>query len=153
MNPNRPTPRHNQITNQFVIIKMTKLKNTKSSKSETYIFLLLFIYKYIDNCMYIVESISKLSHVQLYRKWKITLLDIGHSDCRVSFVVQLVKNLPAVWETWVKSLDWEDTLEMGKATHYSTLTWRIPWTIHPLPTTQEKTLHMDITRWSTPTSD
>ena len=45
-----------------------------------------------------------------------------------SVVAQLVKNLPAMWETWVQSLDWEDPLEKGKATHSSILTWRIPWT-------------------------
>ena len=42
-------------------------------------------------------------------------------------LVQLVKNLPAMWEIWVRSLDWEDTLERGKATHSSILAWRIPW--------------------------
>ena len=44
-------------------------------------------------------------------------------------VAQLVKNLPAMWETWVLSLAWEDPLEKGKATHSSILAWRIPWTI------------------------
>ena len=44
-----------------------------------------------------------------------------------SFVDQLVKNLPAVWETWVQSLGWEDPLEKGKAVHSSILAWRIPW--------------------------
>ena len=46
-----------------------------------------------------------------------------------SLVPQLVKNLPATWETWVRSLGWEDPLEKGKATHSSVLAWRIPWTI------------------------
>ena len=46
-----------------------------------------------------------------------------------SLVAQLVKNLPAMWETWDQSLDWEDLLEKGKATHSSILTWRIPWTV------------------------
>ena len=45
-----------------------------------------------------------------------------------SLVVQLVKNLPAMWETWVWSQGWEDPLEKETATHSSTLTWRIPWT-------------------------
>ena len=45
-----------------------------------------------------------------------------------SLVAQLVKNSPAMWETWVRSLDWEDPLEKGKATHSSILAWRIPWT-------------------------
>ena len=47
----------------------------------------------------------------------------------VSIVAQLVKNPPAMWETWVRSLGWEDPLEKGKSTHCSILAWRIPWTI------------------------
>ena len=43
-----------------------------------------------------------------------------------SLMAQRVKNLPAVQETWVLSLGWEDVLEKGKATHYSILAWRIP---------------------------
>ena len=43
-----------------------------------------------------------------------------------SLVAQLVKNPPAMWETWVWSLGWEDPLEKGKATHSSILAWRIP---------------------------
>ena len=46
-----------------------------------------------------------------------------------SLVAQLVKNPPAMQETWVRSLGWEDPLEKGKATHSSILAWRIPWTI------------------------
>ena len=46
-----------------------------------------------------------------------------------SLVVQLVKNPPALLETWVQSLDWEDPLEKGKATDSSILVWRIPWTV------------------------
>ena len=41
-------------------------------------------------------------------------------------VAQTVKNLPAVQETWVQSLGWEDTLEEGMATHSNILAWRIP---------------------------
>ena len=48
-----------------------------------------------------------------------------------SLVVQLVKNPPAMRETWVRSLDREDPLEKGKATHSSILPWRIPWTVYP----------------------
>ena len=46
-----------------------------------------------------------------------------------SLVAQLVKNPPAMWETWVLFLGWEDPLEKGKATHSSILAWRIPWTV------------------------
>ena len=41
-------------------------------------------------------------------------------------MAQTVKNLPAMWKTWVRSLGWEDLLEKGKATHSSILAWRIP---------------------------
>ena len=46
-----------------------------------------------------------------------------------SLVAQLVKNPPAMWETWVQSLGWKDPLEKGKATHSSILAWRIAWTV------------------------
>ena len=42
-------------------------------------------------------------------------------------MAQMVKNLPAVQETWVQSLGWEDTLEKEMTTHSSILAWRIPW--------------------------
>ena len=44
-------------------------------------------------------------------------------------VAPLVKNLPAMWDTWVPSLSWEDPLEKGTATHSRIMAWRIPWTI------------------------
>ena len=44
-------------------------------------------------------------------------------------MAQLVKNPPAMQETWVQSLGWEDSLEKGKATDSSVLAWRIPWTV------------------------
>ena len=47
-----------------------------------------------------------------------------------SLVVQLVKNPPAMGETWVRPLGWEDPLEKGKATHSSIMIWRMPWTVH-----------------------
>ena len=48
-----------------------------------------------------------------------------------SLGAQMVKNLPAVQETWVRSLGWEDALEKGMATHSGILAWRIPWTEEP----------------------
>ena len=48
-----------------------------------------------------------------------------------SLVAQTVKNLPAMWETWVRSLGWEDPLEEGLATHSRIRAWRIPWTEAP----------------------
>ena len=58
---------------------------------------------------------------------------LGQAGCRnsiwASFVAQLVKNPPAVQETWVWSLGWDDPLEKGKITHSSILAWIVPWTI------------------------
>ena len=48
-----------------------------------------------------------------------------------SLVAQSVKNLPAVQETWVRSLGWEDLLEKEMATHSSILAWKISWTEEP----------------------
>ena len=47
-------------------------------------------------------------------------------------MAQLVKSLPAVRETWVQSLGWEDPLEKGKATHSSILAWIIAWTVESM---------------------
>ena len=46
-----------------------------------------------------------------------------------SLVAQLVMNLPAMRETWVQPLGWEDPLEKGKAIHSSILAWKIPWIV------------------------
>ena len=64
-------------------------------------------------------------------------LNVGYSAFSIhcpfhleaSLVAQLVKNWPAMWETCVWSLSWKDPLEKGKATHFSILAWRIPWTV------------------------
>ena len=50
---------------------------------------------------------------------------------RASLIAQLIKNLPAMQETWVRSLGWEDSLEKEMATHFSILAWRIPGTEEP----------------------
>ena len=52
----------------------------------------------------------------------------------------VVKNLPAMWETWVQSLGQEDPLEKGMAAHSSILAWRIPWTEEPGRLTQNFTM-------------
>ena len=60
-------------------------------------------------------------------------LKIPHASMKTtntdSLVAQMVKNPPAMWETWVQSLGWEAPLEKGKATHSSMLAWRIPLTV------------------------
>ena len=50
---------------------------------------------------------------------------------RASLVAQMVKNLPAMQKTWVRSLSWDDPLEEGMAAHSSILAWRIPRTEEP----------------------
>jgi len=55
----------------------------------------------------------------------------GQFKGRASLVASMVKNPPAMRETWVRSLGWEDLLEEGMATHSSILAWRIPWTEEP----------------------
>ena len=62
-------------------------------------------------------------------------------------MAQLVQNPPAMWETWVRFLGWEDPLEKGKATHSSILAWRILWIVQPwglkeLDTTEELSLSL-----------
>ena len=51
--------------------------------------------------------------------------------CMASLVAQRVKRLPAMWETWVRSLSQEDPLQKEMATHSSTLAWKIPWMEEP----------------------
>ena len=66
---------------------------------------------------------------------------------RVSLVAQMVKHLPTMWVTWVRSLGWEDPLGKEMATHSSTLAWKILWT---------KKLHRlqsDMTEWLTHLED
>ena len=55
-------------------------------------------------------------------------------------MAQLVKNLPAMQETWVRSLGWEDPLEKGKATPSSILAWRNPWGHKELDMTERLSL-------------
>ena len=53
-------------------------------------------------------------------------------DNYASLVAQKVKHLPAMWETWIRSLGQEESLEKGMATHCSIRAWRIPWMEKPV---------------------
>ena len=70
-----------------------------------------------------VVSLSSLNLLPSAKFMNLNLLRVA------SLVAQLVKNLPAVLETWVQSPGWEDPLEKGKATHSRILAGRIPWTV------------------------
>ena len=60
-------------------------------------------------------------------------------------MAQLVKNLPAMRQTWVQSLGWEDPLEKGEATHSSILAWRIPWSLHGIAKSQTQLSYFHVT--------
>ena len=76
--------------------------------------------------------------------------DLYRSKPGASLVTQMVKKLPAMWETWVWSLGQEDPPEKGMATHSSILAWEIPWTEQPggLPSTGSQRVRHD---WATDT--
>ena len=74
-------------------------------------------------------KIAGFSKIQLV-KMRSYHIKVAPNPMRVSLVAQLVKNPLTMWETWVRSLGWEDPLEKGKTTHSSTLDWRIPWTVY-----------------------
>ena len=57
--------------------------------------------------------------------------DVVKASLWASLVAQMVKNPPAVWETWVQSLGWKELMEKGMAAHSSILAWRIPQTEEP----------------------
>ena len=65
---------------------------------------------------------SSIGKIRWRREWLPTVVSWA------SLVAQMIKNLPAMQETWVPSLGWENPLEKGMATHPSILAWRIPWT-------------------------
>ena len=70
----------------------------------------------------LITTLYTLNFIKLY---------VNYSPIRASLVSQTVKNLPAVWETWIEFLGREDPLEENMATHFSILAWRIPWTEYP----------------------
>ena len=63
--------------------------------------------------------------------WHQPIVDLIYDLGSLHLVAQMVKSLPAMQETWVQSLGWEDPLEKGMATHSNILAWRIPWTDIP----------------------
>ena len=67
------------------------------------------------------------------KKYMSKCFDLKDGDLRIyaSLVAQTVKNLPAMKETWIQSLGWENPLEKGKAIYSSILAWKIPWTEEP----------------------
>ena len=87
------------------------------------------VFKYLLNTSSIGLAISK-SQIENQIILGLYLIDILIYTW-ASLMAQMVKNLPAMLETWVWFLSWEDPLEKGRATHFSILAWRIPWTEGP----------------------
>ena len=85
-----------------------------------------YIYIVVQILTLFSAALGSTSNIMLIFKW-VWLLKRGLA----SLVAQRVKHLPAVQETWVRSLGWEDPLEKKMATHSSILAWRIPWTEEP----------------------
>ena len=71
------------------------------------------------------ESKGKLKRTEIGHELTVRLIN------GAPLVAQMVKQLPAMWETWVRSLGQEDPLGKEMATHSSILVWRIPWTEEP----------------------
>ena len=65
------------------------------------------------------------------KHWFIWMQHLGRIIAQASLVAQRLKRLPPMWETWVRSLGWEDPLEKEMVTHSSILAWRIPWMDKP----------------------
>ena len=63
-------------------------------------------------------------------------------------MAQLVKNLPAMWETWVRSLGWKDPLEKGKAIYSSILAWRIPRIVQSVGLDMAERLSLSLSLWT-----
>ena len=70
-----------------------------------------------------------VASLKIFLTFTFKVIGRSRNRLRASFLVQLIKNLPATRETWVWSLGWEDPQDKGKATHSNILGWRIPWTI------------------------
>ena len=99
-------------------------------------------------------EMHKLKSGKIYIKllrvaWDGSGIEIKHgTHIWASLVTQMVKNLPEIQETWVRSLSWEDTLEKEIATNLSPLAWRILWTEEP-----GRLQPMEVTKSQTQLSD
>ena len=90
-----------------------------------------------------IEGFSNVQQADVGFLNVVTLLEV------ISLVAQMVKNLPAMQETKVQFLGWEDPLEWEMATHFSILAWRIPWTEEPGGPQSMMPQESDTTEWVT----
>ena len=82
--------------------------------------------------IFICSSLIAISLFLLSKNLTRVSVTLHKSHCKLgdTYPGTAGKESNATWETWVRSLGWEDPLVMGKATHSSILAWRTPWTIH-----------------------
>ena len=78
-----------------------------------------------------LETVSSLNSGTMAFCHRVLKFSTGSGTSGLSWWLRW-SSLPATWETWVLSLDWEDPLEKGMVTHSSILAWRIPWTEEPV---------------------
>ena len=104
-----------------------------------------FIPNWVSNIIKFCKSLLKLCNFSSFNQLESGTILIYHlvlnDSCipgiidpcvvGVSLVAQTIKCLPALWQTWVQSLGWDDPLEKAMAPHSSTLAWEIPWTEEP----------------------
>ena len=91
--------------------------------------MLSFLYSPLSHPYMTTRKTIALTRRTFVGKVMSPLFNMLYSSKWASLVAQLVKNLPTMWETWVRSLGWEDPLEKGTAIHSSVLAWRIPRTV------------------------
>ena len=77
-----------------------------------------------------VESVQNQEGMSCFSSMSLPTITLDTST-EPFLVAQMVKNLPAMQDTWLQSLSWDDPLEKGMATRFSVLAWRIPWTEAP----------------------
>ena len=129
--------------NWMFIKLLTKTLSTKKSLLKIYmyrmalffksIFMSIYIYLYMSLYIYISMSIYIYTHttfIYTFLNFLGWIYIAPTPNYQASLVVQLVKNQPAMRETWVQSLVWDYPLEKATATHSSILAWRIPWPVH-----------------------
>ena len=88
-------------------------------------------WEWVTSCPGVLNNSLKNPHPVEILARELMLLHCAPRPLGASLVAQLVKNLPAMQETWVQFLGWEDPLEKEMATHSTILAWRIPWTEEP----------------------
>ena len=101
--------------------------DVKDSKAHTSFYHRVLVWMFVSLPTFHVENLIPMGMIvggRAFERW------LGY-EYPFPLVAQMVKNLPAMQETHVRSLDWEDPLEKGMTTHSSILAWRIPWTEEP----------------------